>query len=110
MVKKTQSAASGDKDLKYGQESKYVQWLFIFTYASKTLLHNNNKKIVICLQEGKNHVVKRLFEKLNNKVLSLHRISFAGLELGNLNIGKYRKLSYIEIQNIKNKYGHEKFS
>ncbi len=65
----------------------------------------NPKRVLIRLHEGKNHVVKRIFKKFNNEVVRLHRKSFAGLNVENLQIGKYRKLSYIEAQKLLNKYG-----
>jgi pseudouridine synthase len=54
----------------------------------------------IVLTEGKNREVKRIFEALESKVVKLHRFSFAGLELGSLKLGRYRKLSKVELKKL----------
>ena len=52
----------------------------------------------ICLKEGKNREIKRIFSNFNSKVTLIHRYSFCGVELNNLKIGKYRKMSIKEIK------------
>jgi 23S rRNA pseudouridine2605 synthase len=47
----------------------------------------------VILTEGKNREVKRIFENFGTSVVSLHRHSFAGLNVNNLKIGKYRQLN-----------------
>ena len=47
----------------------------------------------VILTEGKNREVKRIFENFGTRVVSLHRHSFAGLNVNNLKIGKYRQLN-----------------
>ncbi len=54
----------------------------------------------VILTEGKNREVKRIFEALESRVMKLHRYSFAGFELGTLKLGRYRKLSKRELENI----------
>lgn len=61
-------------------------------------------EVIIKLNEGRNHIVKRLFNRLGFRVKKLHRISFAGITAAGLEFGNFRKLSYIEVLNIKNKY------
>lgn len=61
-------------------------------------------EVIIKLNEGRNHIVKRLFNELGFRVKKLHRISFAGITVAGLAFGNFRKLSYIEVLNIKNKY------
>ena len=53
----------------------------------------------IGLKEGKNREIKRIFSNFNSKVTLIHRYSFCGIELNNLKIGKYRKMSIKEIKN-----------
>ncbi|NQU67318.1 MAG: rRNA pseudouridine synthase [Candidatus Marinimicrobia bacterium] len=50
------------------------------------------------LREGKNQEVKRIFISLGSRVMDLHRYHFAGLELGSLKLGSYRKLKSAEIK------------
>ncbi|NWF88613.1 MAG: rRNA pseudouridine synthase [Ignavibacteriaceae bacterium] len=53
--------------------------------------------------EGRNHFVKRMFQTLGYTVLSLNRYNFAGI-IADIPIGRYRKLSYSEINRIKVRY------
>ena len=54
----------------------------------------------IKLTEGKNREIKRIFSDFDSRVTLIHRYSFCGLELNNLKIGKYKKIS---INKIKSK-------
>ena len=53
--------------------------------------------------EGRNHFVKRMFGNLGYSVISLNRMSFAGIS-ANIPIGTYRKLSISEIKKLMNQY------
>ena len=54
----------------------------------------------VILKEGKNHEVKRIFKALGSRVIHLHRLSFAGLEINVVPQGKYRELKQSEIKNL----------
>ena len=54
----------------------------------------------IILTEGKNREVKRIFEALGTQVVSLHRHSFAGLNVKDIKVGKYRQLNSKIIQSL----------
>jgi 23S rRNA pseudouridine2605 synthase len=54
----------------------------------------------VILTEGKNREVKRIFENFGTNIVSLHRHSFAGLNVNNLKIGKYRQLNSKIIQSL----------
>lgn len=54
------------------------------------------------LHEGKNREVKNIFKFLDSRVESLHRMSFAGIELGKLKVGSKKKISLKIIRNIIN--------
>jgi len=54
----------------------------------------------VILNEGKNREVKRIFESFGTHVVSLHRYSFAGLNVSNLKVGKYKQLSPKIIQSL----------
>lgn len=59
-------------------------------------------EIELTIHEGKFHQVKRMFEKIGTEVVYLKRISMGTLVLDdNLQPGKYRKLTSIEIENLK---------
>jgi len=56
----------------------------------------NPKKLEITIHEGKNRIVRRIFNKLEFEVISLKRIKIGNLKL-NLKIGQYRELTEQEI-------------
>lgn len=61
-----------------------------------------NKSCNVIITEGKFHQIKRMFEKLNNKVLYLKRIQFGDIKLDpKLNLGQYRELTAEEIKLFK---------
>ena len=69
--------------------------------SGKILLINKQiKKYIyeVILYEGKNREIKRIFSTFGSKVESLHRISFAGIELGGLKPGISKKLSIKKFQ------------
>ena len=54
----------------------------------------------VILTEGKNREVKRIFEALGTYVVSLHRHSFAGLNVKDLKVGKFRQLNSKMIESL----------
>ena len=70
--------------------------LYITKEAKLELLTNNSCYVYI--SEGKFHQIKRMFEKLNNKVTYLKRVKFGDIELDpSLQLGEYRELTEQEI-------------
>lgn len=53
------------------------------------------------IHSGKNRIVRRIFEKLNYRVLALDRVFFAGLTKKGLPRGKYRFLNDREVSMLK---------
>ena len=60
----------------------------------------NNSIIEITIHEGHNHQVKRMFQSVGYDVEKLTRISFAGLNIGKLKSGEYRKLTVKEVNRL----------
>ncbi len=56
-------------------------------------------QLEIC--EGRYHQVKRMFAAVGNKVLKLHRISFAGIKIDDLEEKEYKIISEESISKIK---------
>ena len=54
----------------------------------------------ISLNEGKNREIKRIFSHFGSSVRKLHRYEFAGIKLGNIKSGKYRRMSYNQFKKI----------
>ena len=69
----------------------------------KEIDKKNNKCLVeISIHEGRNHEVRKLFEKLGYDTLKLTRIAYGNLKRGNLRSGEYRPLSKSEVVELLN--------
>ncbi|WP_027120416.1 pseudouridine synthase [Mycoplasmopsis lipofaciens] len=60
------------------------------------------KSYLITLHVGSYHHVKKLFEKLNHKVINLKRVSYANLKVDKIPEGAYRKITLKELKDLKN--------
>ena len=74
-------------------------------YGRAKVLNQETKKgrsrVILQLTQGKKREIRRLFYRLGLKLLTLKRIKFSNLSLGNLNIGEYVKLNKQQIQLLK---------
>jgi 23S rRNA pseudouridine2605 synthase len=61
----------------------------------------DKSKVEITIHEGKNRQVRRMCEAIGNSVITLKRISVGKIEVGNLELGKWRYLEESEIQYLK---------
>jgi len=59
--------------------------------------------IELAVHEGRNHLVKRMFEALGAEVVTLRRSQFAGLGLDDLRPGRWRFLKTKEINTLRTK-------
>ena len=70
------------------------------TLPAKAVL-NDEGLLLLTIHEGRFHQVKRMLEAVGNKVITLKRLSFGGLELPkDLKEGDWRELTEDEIQKI----------
>ena len=58
-------------------------------------------KVILRLRQGKKREIRRIFYKLNVKLISLKRISFSQIKLGALEEGSHRALTKREISLLK---------
>jgi len=72
--------------------------------AQVKVLQQNLKSstLQITIHEGRKREVKRMFDAVGFPLTSLKRISFAGINLGNLHTGEWRYLTPAEIAYIRN--------
>ncbi len=90
-----------------GYEEKFSSGItidggYICKSAVFKYLGENNCTLEIC--EGKFHQIKRMFEALGNRVVSLKRIKMADVSLDeSLKAGEYRYLTSNELEQIMNK-------
>jgi 23S rRNA pseudouridine2605 synthase len=54
--------------------------------------------LTVCLSEGKNREIRRMFASLRHEVTKLKRISYGSLELGELQPGEHRELGIDELK------------
>lgn len=59
------------------------------------------KEIEIVLREGRNRQVRRMVEAVDNRVVSLRRVKFGSIELGDLAEGRARRLDEQEIEDLR---------
>lgn len=67
---------------------------------AKSYQYLSPQQLIICLNEGKYHQVKRMVAAIDNQVIELERISFANLQVNDLKPGEYRSLSDEEIEEL----------
>ncbi len=68
----------------------------------KFLSYDGRHSLVrITVYEGRNRLVRRIFEALGYKVVHLIRTGFANLMLGDLKVGRYRYLEEDEVRSLK---------
>ena len=74
-------------------------------YGRANVLNQDTKKgrskVVLQLTQGKKREIRRLFYRLGVKLLTLKRVKFSNLSLGNLNVGNYIKLNIRQIQLLR---------
>jgi len=58
--------------------------------------------LLLTIQEGRFHQVKRMLEAVGNRVTYLKRLTFGPLDLGDLEPGQYRMLDTEEVEAVKN--------
>jgi 23S rRNA pseudouridine2605 synthase len=61
----------------------------------------SKREVGIALHSGRNRIVRRIFDHLGYKVVTLDRVLFAGLTKKDLPRGHWRNLSQNEIQQLK---------
>ena len=63
-------------------------------------IHKGRSKIILRMRQGKKREIRRIIHRLNKKLISLKRIGFASIKLGNLREGEYRELTQNEINKL----------
>lgn len=75
--------------------------------ARVSLIRGSDKMSVVQVDiyEGRKREVRRMFEAIGHRVVSLKRVKFAGLSLGKVKSGHWRHLKSGEIKMLKQKVG-----
>lgn len=90
-----------EKPLSYEQVTVLEQGVDIgekrLTLPAKVVLLSENQ-IILTIHEGKFHQIKRMLQAVDNRVLTLKRLSFGPLSLDEkLSLGEYRELTEQEV-------------
>ncbi len=64
-------------------------------------INKNREKVIITIVEGRNHIVKKIFESIGHPVNKLHREKYAFLDVKGLQSGDYRYLTNEEVSKLK---------
>ena len=89
-----------------GVEKKFEKGIMLDGESKRTLPaqleHITPTEVLLTIQEGRYHQVKRMFAAMSNHVEALHRESIGSLELDpQLQPGQYRPLTNQEIESLK---------
>ena len=57
--------------------------------------------VMVTIHEGRNRQVRRMFSAVGHEVVSLKRVGFAGIKLGDLPRGQWRRLTDREVARLK---------
>ena len=63
-------------------------------------IDKNTSIVEITIVEGRNHIVKKIFESMRHPVIRLSRIKIAFLDTHDLKSGEYRELSIKEVKKL----------
>ncbi len=69
----------------------------------KNLKSRDQKYFLISCEEGRNHFIKRMFEKLGYTVVNLNRSGFAGIK-ADIPVGSFRNLNKDEVRKLFSTY------
>ena len=60
-----------------------------------------DKKVIVIIREGRKRQIRRMFALLRYKVVDLERVRFGNLDLQDLPLGRWRKISAEELSRLK---------
>ncbi|MBT7618189.1 MAG: rRNA pseudouridine synthase [Calditrichaeota bacterium] len=65
------------------------------------LTHATGGRITLSIHEGRKRIIRRLMREIKMNTVGLKRIRIGTLTLGSLGIGRWRKLTELELQNLQ---------
>lgn len=57
--------------------------------------------VLVSIHEGRNRQVRKMFEVIGHQVVSLKRVEFGPIKLSDLPMGKWRKLTTMEVEKLQ---------
>jgi len=64
--------------------------------------------LAVSIHEGRKRQVKRMCAAIGHPVLSLRRVAFGGIEIGDLPVGQWRHLTQAEVQELRRQAGEQR--
>ena len=93
-------------------ENKYIQKLKKGIYIGyneygkaeilKQTIIKGRSELILRLRQGKKREIRRIFFRIKKKLITLKRIRYSNISLGNLKEGEYRQLTLNEINSLYN--------
>ncbi len=69
---------------------------------AEVIEHRRNTSLVrICIHEGRNRQIRKMCDAVGHSVIALRRVAVDGIELGNLEVGKWRHLTRTEVERLR---------
>jgi 23S rRNA pseudouridine2605 synthase len=62
---------------------------------------SDRSRVALSIHEGRNRLVRRMFEALGHEITQLERVRYAGLSLEGLRRGKWRRLEPHEVNALR---------
>lgn len=96
--------AVGENDIKAFKEGIKLDDGYVCKEGKLEILNSSEEgsEVLVTIQEGKFHQVKRMFQALGKEVIYLKRIKFGGISLDeDLEEGEYRELTEKELEVLK---------
>ena len=94
-----------DKKIKDGDLKKLSEGIILEGRMTREAMFEifdfKNNIVKVFLKEGRNRQIRKMFKILGYNVVSLERVAFGKIKLGNLKIGTYRKLCKEEIEYLR---------
>ena len=64
--------------------------------------HRRNTSLVrICIHEGRNRQIRKMCDAVGHSVIALRRVAVDGIEIGNLEVGRWRHLTRTEVERLR---------
>lgn len=100
----TLSSLIEDEEIKKLEKGVLIEGRKTARARIKLIRTNPNKNtsfLEITIHEGRNRQVRKMFASMGHEVIKLHRTKEAGITLGNLKSGEYRRLKPHEVKKLK---------
>ena len=69
---------------------------------AEVIEHRRNTSLIrICIHEGRNRQIRKMCDAVGHSVIALRRVAVDGIEIGNLEPGRWRHLTRTEVERLR---------